>query len=1529
MVGLALTSTKSPGDFFPVGTTPVTYTATDAAGRTSTCTFNVVVNDVTNPTITGCPTNITVSADATIGSCGTNVSWTPPTASDNCTVGLAMTSSKSPGDFFAVGTTVVTYTATDASGRQSTCTFNVVVNDVTNPTITGCPSTITINANATIGTCGTNVSWTPPTASDNCTVGLTLTSTKSPGDFFPVGTTPVTYTATDAAGRTTTCSFNVVVDDVTNPTITGCPTTITVNADATTGTCGTNVSWTSPTVSDNCTVGLGMTSNKLPGDFFPVGTTLVTYTATDASGRQSTCSFNVVVNDVTNPVITGCPSNIAVNANAATGTCGTNVSWTVPTASDNCTIGLTLVSTKSPGDFFQVGTTPVTYTATDASGKQSTCTFNVVVTDVTNPIIAGCPSTITVNAAATAGICGTNVTWVPPTATDNCNVNISGNKASGDFFPVGTTLITYTATDASGRTSTCTFNVVVNDITNPVITGCPSTITVNADATTGTCGTIVTWTAPTATDNCVVNMTSNKTPGQFFTVGTTAVTYTATDASGRQATCTFNVVVNDVTNPVISGCPSTVTVNAVATAGTCGTNVNWTVPTVSDNCTPGLTMTSTKSPGDFFPVGTTAVTYTATDASGRQSTCTFNVVVNDVTNPVIAGCPSTITVNADATAGTCGKNVSWTLPTVTDNCLVNMTSNKNPGDFFAVGTTAVTYTATDASGRTATCSFNVVVNDVTNPIITACPSTITVNAVATAGTCGRTVSWTPPNVTDNCVVNMLSNKIPGDFFPVGTTAVTYIATDASGRQSTCTFNVVVNDITNPVIAGCPSTITVNADADPGSCGTSVSWMAPSVTDNCVVNMTSNKTPGDFFPVGTTAVTYTATDASGRQSTCTFNVVVIDATSPAISNCPIDITATAGATCSAVATWNDPTFVDNCTGANMVGTHSSGDTFPLGTTNVKFTVTDGAGNQSICSFNIIVVDSTFPSIQNCPDDISVAMDIGGCGKSVSWQVPMATDNCSVTLTSNFSPGHIFPEGTTEVIYSATDGSGNAVTCSFDVVVKDETTPIVSNCPQDIDVTAGAFCDQIVNWTPPVFTDNCGTPTIVSSHNPNDTFVIGVTTVVYTATDASGNSTTCEFKVTVLDQINPSIVNCPADITTAATATCNAVVTWTAPTVTDNCQVTMTSSLSPGSIFPIGTTVVTYTATDVAGNTATCSFSVTVTDESSPVFTSCHADVNVAAGSSCKGVATWTEATVSDCSNVTLTSTHESGSEFPIGSTLVTYTATDANGKSAICSFNVIVEDKTAPVFSSCSAEIVVDASPTCDAVVNWSEPVVADNCGIASVISSHHSGDVFPVGISTVTYTATDLAGNSSVCEFKVTVKNKNVPIITGCPSNQIIKIIDTDGAVGTWDAPTATADCGQVSLTSNYLPGESFPLGETVVEYKATDDAGNTSVCSFIITVQYEDLDFTITKLVTPDGDGINDEWTLGNIEKFKENQVTVFDRWGSVIYSSSGYNNQSVVWKGANASGGTVPTGTYFYTITVRYREDYVEKKGFIEVVR
>ncbi len=198
--------------------------------------------------------------------------------------------------------------------------------------------------------------------------------------------------------------------------------------------------------------------------------------------------------------------------------------------------------------------------------------------------------------------------------------------------------------------------------------------------------------------------------------------------------------------------------------------------------------------------------------------------------------------------------------------------------------------------------------------------------------------------------------------------------------------MVVSDNQAPVISDC--LLDIVSEVAPGTCGNVVSWMEPTVTDNCSgssVVQVIGQPSGTFSPAGVTTVSYIATDAEGLSSSCTFTVTIEDNEAAVISNCPADISLEAGTDCSDVHTWIFPDAADNCTAATFSQTAGlpSGSSFPLGTTVNAFTAIDDSGNETSCSFFVTVVDSTSLQIDMCPANIIADVDASGCGTTITW------------------------------------------------------------------------------------------------------------------------------------------------------------------------------------------------------------------------------------------------------------------------------------------------------------------------------------------------------------------------------------------------------------------------------------------------------------------------------------------------------------------------------------------------------------------
>jgi hypothetical protein len=282
---------------------------------------------------------------------------------------------------------------------------------------------------------------------------------------------------------------------------------------------------------------------------------------------------------------------------------------------------------------------------------------------------------------------------------------------------------------------------------------------------------------------------------------------------------------------------------------------------------------------------------------------------------------------------------------------------------FPVGTTNVTYSATDASGNTATGVQHITVRETTPPTFSSVPGNVTVNTGPGATICGSFVgdaTLGTATVLDNCDTTVIRTGVPaGNIFPVGTTTITYTAKADISVQRTQLVTVVDN--TAPVVTA-PGPVTLYTGPSATSCGVTVSDLngtfgTGTATDNCpgVSGVTRGNIPaGNFFPVGQTTLTYSATDAHGNSASANQVVTVVDNTPPQIS-CQADIIADFNpAVNGAVVTYTAPVGTDNCASntAQIAGL-PSGSTFPTGTTTNTFKVTDASGNTAQCSFKVTV------------------------------------------------------------------------------------------------------------------------------------------------------------------------------------------------------------------------------------------------------------------------------------------------------------------------------------------------------------------------------------------------------------------------------------------------------------------------------------------------------------------------------------------------------------------------------------------------
>lgn len=479
---------------------------------------------------------------------------------------------------------------------------------------------------------------------------------------------------------------------------------------------------------------------------------------------------------------TGPSTSVTLDASLSTGEAPLGFSWTGPfPEGEGTVIGV------SPTVTLPVGTHEITLTITDGSSVTGTDVVLVTVTDTSPPVISGVEESMTREGNTPGGA------LIPfsPLASDlvdgDVTMMVTSDAPADNFFPLGgPTLVTFTATDSLGNTATKTTTVTVVDNTPPEFTTEPADITVPGTESGGgaivlleTLGAVV-WDVVDGGGD-LLTIISDLPP--VCQPGDTVVTITVTDGSGNSDSRTVTVTVVDETPPSFTWVPSDVTVEATGVT----TPFALDAPTTDD----AGPVTITSDAPEAFPLGSTTVTFTATDAAENSATAQTVVIVTDTTAPIISEVPGPQTVEGNALGG---ATLALGSPQVTD-ADPDATVTSNAPDIFPVGATTVTFTATDAGGHSATATTVVTVVDTTPPDLTGVPGDLLVQPTELDGWADVALVFpTFVDLVDGPIDSETVQRSPSSpcHCAPGVTVVTFTASDASGNTATATATVTVN-----------------------------------------------------------------------------------------------------------------------------------------------------------------------------------------------------------------------------------------------------------------------------------------------------------------------------------------------------------------------------------------------------------------------------------------------------------------------------------------------------------------------------------------------------------------------------------------------------------------------------------------------------------------------------------------------------------------------------------------------------------------
>ncbi|NUY79707.1 gliding motility-associated C-terminal domain-containing protein [Flavobacterium sp. MAH-1] len=1391
-----------------------TWTFADACGNTSSVSQTISVNDNIAPTISELPAATTIDCPAT-------PSWTTPTATDNCSGAVQLTSNDvtTPGSCSNAYTIVRTWTATDACGNVATASQTINVQDITAPVITAQAQNLTIQ-------CGANQNalndWLASNggaaATDSCSAVTWTNNYNGIGNDCSAAIT-VIFTATDACGNASTTSATFTVSDTTAPVAPAAPANVTVQC---TANVPANVSLTAV---DNCAGNITVQGVDVttPGACAASFTIVRTWTFVDACANTSSVSQTITVNDTTAPVAPQAPANV-------TAACASEVPANVAlTAQDNCQGAITVegVDVTTPGNCPNSFVIVRTWTFADACGNTSSVSQTITVNDNVAPVAPAAPANVT---AACASEIPANVTL---TAQDNCQGAITAEGVDvttpGNCPNSFTIVRTWTFTDACGNTSSVSQTISVNDNVAPVAPQAPVNVTASCSAEVPANVTL------TAQDNCSGTIEAQgvdvTTPGACAGSFTIVRTWTFTDACGNTSSVSQTISVNDTVAPVAPEAPANVTAQCAAEVP-----ANVTL-TATDNCGEVITAqgVDVTTPGNCANSFVIVRTWTFADACGNTSSVSQTITVNDNIAPVISELPAATTIDCPATP-------AFAQATATDNCAgdVNLTFEDVTTQGQCAGSYSITrtWTATDACGNTATATQTINVQDITAPTITAEAQNLAIQCGA--GNENALNDWLASNggatATDACSAVTWTNNYNG----IGndcTSAVTVIftATDACGNASTTSATFTVSDTTAPVAPEAPAAVTVQCAADvPAN-------VTLTATDNCAGNIAVQgvdvTTPGQCAGSYTIVRTWTFVDACANSVSVSQTITVNDTVAPVAPEAPANVNVScAGEVPSSVTL----TAQDNCQGAitaegvDVVTPGSCPNSFTVVRT---WTFTDACGNSSSVSQTINVNDTVAPVAPEAPANVTAQ-----CTGEVPANVTLtAIDNCGEQIAAQgvdvTTPGQCEGSFTIVRTWTFTDACGNSSSVSQTISVNDTTAPVAPQAPANVTLACAGDVPANVSLTA---TDNCGGEItaegvdVTTPGNCANSFVIVRT---WTFADACGNTSSVSQTITVNDNVAPVIAELPA----TSTIECPATPEFAQATATDNCagDVTLTfeDATTQGQCAGSYSITRTWTATDACGNTATATQTINVQDTTAPTITAEAQNLAIQCGTGNENaleqwLASNGGATATDsCSNVTWANNYNGIGNDCSAAVTVIFTATDACGNASTTSATFTISDTTAPVAPEAPANVTVACAAEVPANVSLT---AIDNClGEISV----QGVDVTTAGQCAGTYTIvrtwtfTDACANTTSISQTINVIDNVAPTASEAPANATVQCGD---ALPENVTLTATDNCGeQISAqgvdvqTAGECPG-TYTIVRT---WTFADACGNTSSVSQTINV--------------------------------------------------------------------------------------------------
>ncbi|MCO6484214.1 MAG: gliding motility-associated C-terminal domain-containing protein [Saprospiraceae bacterium] len=1508
-----------------------TWTATDECGNTATAQQKITVQDTTPPEIHGVPEDITLECDQPLPDPA------DVHATDNCDTDpvLEYKEAREDGNCPQEYVLLRIWSAEDACGNVSVSTQKITVVDTKAPILIGVPGSVTVE-------CDNIPSPATVKAVDACDTLVTVVYNQQRvnGPCPDTYTLIRTWTATDDCGNTATGSQTISVVDTHPPVISGVPASVTIECDQPIPGPG------NPVATDNCDpapdleLDVQIVAGNCPQSYVMVRT----WTATDRCGHTSTASQTITIRDTEAPVFVQVPPNLTLE-------CDEVIPPGQPDVVDNCDPDpvITLQESTLPGTCEHEYTLLRTWTATDACGNSQSAQQIVKVYDNTPPVLTPVhPGLSGVASGDTLYFECDNITIFDVddvTVSDNCDddptVTFHEVETQGDCLQDGfflQLLCTWTATDDCGNTSSYFIIVRITDHTPPVIKGVPADVTLECDQPLPPVSGV--FAEDNCSENVVLTLTEQTTIGSCKHNYVVTRTWTATDECGNTATAQQKVTVQDTTPPEIHGVPEDITLEC-----------DQPLPDpadvyATDNCDtdPVLQYKEVREVGNCPQEYVLLRIWSAEDACGNSSVQTQKISVVDTHAPILIGVPGSVTVECDEVPPPGNVKAVDACDSVVTVIYNQQRVNGPCPDTY---TLIRTWTATDDCGNSVTGTQTISVIDTVAPMFTQLPEDLTLD-------CALPLPPVEFEAVDNCtqnltvVITLEGGKACDSIVDQRIIRVK----DACGNEAVAIQDILLLDTTPPFFKPFDAKVYVPCEDWPDI-------PPPPAMDNCdedvEITWEDITTPGGCPQEFTVLRTWTATDDCGNTATAIQLIGVVDEEAPVlIPKVPILEGVPSGSTitleCDEVQVLDEGAFMamDNCDPDPEIIFEEeilTGDCVQDGyflKMICTWTAIDACGNSSSYTIMFLVTDTEPPYFTYVPDPLTIE-----CLDPVPFIPAEADDDCAaITVqhqdsTTNLDCGY-------QIIrtFTATDACGHSATATQRILVTDTTAPYFLN--QVDDVTVHPDLGEPIPPVPTVAADDaCSDVEIQYSQDtlagPDCGYILQRSWI---ATDACDNSAILVQRITVwiacpcvLPEVENILLDHPDCGQNNGTITIETVEDpsqyswlWLPDKGQPNAAGNQRTGLGSGiyAIFIEDPKALNcFVKLDVIlEDQGSCLDTVFATIPMDAPFTLCidqvlDFDPPVGQTSIC-----------GQDPNLEVSVTN--------GSHCVVLDPEDGfTGTATVC---VVHCDTLNPPFCDTTIIVVqINAVAPCDPMIpDASTPLSSPDCELAAMVC-------FPIPAANILQyeilvDGAPYTGSFDTCEgggtalllmpgdHQIEVTHvlslclESATLSITCPDDDVLIAVDDQSKLRknrTVEIPVLLNDIIPAGYTIEDLAILSHPsqgvvqvtTGNTVIYTPVKDYCGQDmfvyqiciepDVCDdAVVMIDVDCSGLVVHTGFSPNGDNINDKFTVTGIEDYPNNEVTVYNRWGNQVFYQKGYKNS---WDGS-WNGYILPDGTYFY---------------------